>query len=140
MRALTELKKVCIHELRSFQECFVCFNNNPKFLLIHHHAYFDDSVVYKQFENSDIGRIQYYARLLDEIQLRPNNFTVLCFKCHEKLEELIRMDWNDAYNWLNGEEVWTNQGRLETLWEDCESVVQKRKVKAVLGLDEFFWS
>lgn len=93
MRALTELKKICFDLLEQYR-CYCCLENKPRHLLLHHLIYNTDSVVYNQFENSDYGRLKYYANLIDEIKLYPNNFLVVCFNCHGVLEDILKNDYD----------------------------------------------
>ena len=122
LRVLTELKNFCFEQLEvnCHKSCFVCANPKTSSLLIHHLKYTKNSIIYNQFENSDIGRLQYYSRLLDEIKSNPRNLIILCYRCHEKLEELLKMKWIDAYTWLNTHEnskTWETN-RLEIILED----------------------
>ena len=91
MRALTELKKECFRHV-GYMQCFCCEEDNLKRLLAHHLTYTSNSITYKKFPNSDIGRCQYYAHLIDEINLDETNFMVLCFNCHKLLEELLKLE------------------------------------------------
>lgn len=108
MRALTEIKKVCFgyvwecgmnyfHYESENPYCEICGESKPKRLVLHHINYNEDSVTYNQFNNSDIGRIQYHAMLLNEIFSNPHNFNILCVGCHEKLEESLRLTTQKVY-------------------------------------------
>lgn len=131
MRALTELKKECIIRLVGYCQCFTCDENKPKRLLIHHHGYFPDSVVYNKFEESDDGRLKYYAHLLDEIKEREENFTVLCVECHNYLEKHVK-----SYLAGNGEVWFEDNACMQVVYDLTIHARDKNKPK----LSEYFWT
>lgn len=71
MRALTELKKECFKRIGSNISCFCCGKDKYSSLLIHHLSYTEKSITYNKFENSDDGRLKYYANLLELIWPAP---------------------------------------------------------------------
>lgn len=95
MRALTELKKESFSRVSDNIAC-LCGISSPKRLLIHHLSYTSESITYNKFENSDEGRLKYYANLLDEIKTDPTNFLILCFKCHKEVEKLLKMTFGEV--------------------------------------------
>ncbi len=96
---LPSLKRYCILKFRRCDVCQVC--DTSKKLIIHHKKYFDDSVIYKQFSDTHDGRIQYYAKLLDEIEKRPTNFNSLCMNCHDHLHKILNFSNNKLDDYCN---------------------------------------
>jgi len=136
MRALTELKKECMKRV-GFVYCFCCENNKPKQLTMHHLAYYPDSVVFDQFDNSDDGRLKYYSHLIDEIKKRASNFFVLCNRCHETVEMLLKMPVYDVSNYIIANQRYSPRySEIERVWS--ESLKSRRAIQAG-GLDSFFW-
>jgi hypothetical protein len=120
MRALTELKKLCFN-LASQSRCFCCHEDKKKRLLLHHLSYNNDSVVYNKFENSDYGRLKYYANLIDEIKFDPTNFLVVCFDCHSELEGILK-------NNINGiKEIFRNNpNKVNKFLDACKATLARR--------------
>ena len=127
MRALTELKKECFNRI-SGSYCFCCGHNKPKQLTLHHLSYSKNSITYNNFENSDDGRLKYYVCLLDEIKEDASNFIVVCMNCHNIIEDLLKMEWVDAYNWVEN-----NDGNYYEAW----NMSFKRRRHNRIGLDYF---
>jgi hypothetical protein len=96
LRALTELKKECFKHIGSNLSCFCCGESKLIRLLVHHLSYTSKSVTYNKWGNSDHERLKYYSNLLDEIKEDNDNFLVLCFNCHKRLEELLKMSYEDV--------------------------------------------
>lgn len=94
--ALKSLRKLCFVRLDITtgwgRSCRTC--ETTKGLLIHHSKYYSDSVTYNQFEDSEIGRLQYYSKLLDEIKKEYGNLVILCFSCHEELHRLAKLEYH----------------------------------------------
>lgn len=160
MKALTELKKECINRIyeatNNFYKpyCHSCYNGKVKNLILHHLEYTNNSIVYKNFENSDDGRLKYYSCLLDEIKEDPYNFTVLCGYCHTYLEELLGMT-KDQINNLNLKNLSEKDERLIEIYNltkrkrnQYDQFIQIIKTnpkpqpndEKSLGLDDFFRS
>ena len=135
MRALTELKKECMGRVRygnHSKDCFICFESRPKRLTIHHHCYDRHSITYNQFENSDDGRLKYYAHLMDEIKNDPDNFTVLCINCHSKLERLLKKFFDEKIRTV----FLPKNYRLELIYET--TIESRERKPPQVGLDEFW--
>ncbi len=107
MRALTELKKECFERI-GVKICYCCYSKNPKQLIIHHLSYTKNSIIYNKFENNDDGRLKYYANLLDEIKINITNFLIFCINCHNKLEKLLRLSYNEVFNLAKNDKLSTN--------------------------------
>ena len=107
--------------------CFCCDENKIRKLTAHHHGYFGDSVVYKQFEKTDDGQMKYWANLTaNEIPIRPHNFAVLCHRCHQMVEHLLQLPTSEAQHWIHEKEEMgstkVDYGRIEQVWEtSCEA-------------------
>jgi hypothetical protein len=72
--------------------CEVCGEDKMKRLTLHHHRYFPDSIVYKNYKTqTDVGDLEYYEALEWEVRSRPWNFSVLCNQDHEEVEALLEM-------------------------------------------------
>jgi len=136
MRALTELKKECMGRIIPDEYsicCYICYESRPKRLTIHHHCYGPQSVTYNQFENSDDGRLKYYAHLMDEIKNNINNFAVLCINCHNKLERLLKKyyDKNIRTTFL------PDDYRFGIIY-NATIIRREKSPQATTGLDEFW--
>lgn len=88
-RKLTwKLNNIKIHLILWYSDkikCQYCDVDNIEKLTIHHKEYFPNSVVYSFFNNSLLGRLEYYPNLLNEIISNPDNFQTLCNNCHKLL-------------------------------------------------------
>lgn len=133
MRALTELKKECFKRIGSNISCFCCGKDKYSNLLIHHLSYTEKSITYNKFENSDDGRLKYYANLLDEIKIDPDNFLTMCFNCHKELEELLRLYYDEVL-------LLARQRKIREMMIMCYDLTRiKRNLNALedsFGLDE----
>ena len=75
--------------------CQVCGGGKNKVwrLVLHHLAYFSDSITYKDYNTqTEIGKLQYHSSLALEVEQRPRNFCVLCNPCHKEIERLLDME------------------------------------------------
>lgn len=118
MKALIETKKECFKELGVDICCHTC--GKKKNLLIHHQNYLKYSVVYRQFNNSEIGRLQYYAKLLDEIKISTNHLYILCFDCHTEFHNLVKLPIYEIANICHKTSLnkWYDKGLMEKLLFD----------------------
>ena len=122
MRALTELKKECMKRLDQYNiECYICDEFRPKRLLLHHLSYYDNSVTYNQFRNDDVGRLQYYSSLIDEVEYHNDNFRILCINCHTIVEELIKLPTHERQNFLHDRPRGLGFDRI------CEDTINAKK-------------
>jgi hypothetical protein len=91
--ALRVLKKT-LTSIVSDPWCQVCGGGENKVwrLVLHHLAYFSDSIIYKNYDTqTEIGKLQYHSSLALEVEQRPRNFCVLCNPCHKEVERLLDM-------------------------------------------------
>ena len=65
-------------------KCGCCHKKFGKGFLYHHVNYYENGVVYSDKE--------YHEKIYDEIKAKPQDFMLLCTKCHYILEMLKRMN------------------------------------------------
>jgi len=95
--------------------CQVCGENKVWRLVLHHLAYFSDSICYNNYNTqTEIGKLQYHSSLALEVEKRPENFGVLCNPCHKKVEVLIDMGEEGAEHTINVERFRLKKLILET--------------------------
>ena len=87
--------------------CEVCGEDEMKRLTKHHHAYFPNSIVYKNYETqTDAGALEYYENLEWEVRLRPWIFSVLCNSHHKDVHELLDMPIEKAEDVIKKRRQW----------------------------------
>ena len=126
--ALRVIKKT-LTSIVSAPWCQVCFENKVRRLVLHHLAYFSDSIIYKNYNTqTDIGKLEYHSSLALEVEKRPENFGVLCNPCHKEVEVLLDMGEERAEREIE-EELF----RLKEVLRETSGVMNIQRRKAELG-------
>ena len=95
--------------------CQVCGEKKVWILVLHHLAYFSDSIRYYNYNTqTEIGELQYHSNLALEVEKRPENFSILCNSCHEEVEALLHMGEEKAKYTINVELFRLNELVRET--------------------------
>jgi hypothetical protein len=90
--------------------CEVCGDCPVKRCTLHHHSYFPDSTVYKNYKTqTDVGNLEYYEALKGEVKLRPWNFSVLCNSHHRNVHELLDMPIEIAEHVIKKQRQWLSE-------------------------------
>lgn len=138
LNALKEecFKRCCKHDEDSTccfcrHECYICAHDRISHLVLHHYTYNENSVIYNQFDNTNDGRLEYYVSLLKEIKKSRDNFIILCMKCHESLEDMLRNPKSEEFDRPMDE-------RRERLKKIYNNTIHYRITKNHIGLDGFF--
>ena len=125
--ALRVIKKT-LTSIVSEPWCQVCGGGENKVwrLVLHHLAYFPDSIIYKDYNTqTEIGKLQYHSSLALEVEQRPRNFCVLCNPCHKEIERLLGMEEERAEY-----EIRVELFRLNELVRETSGVMNIQRCKA----------
>jgi len=69
--------------------CYICgCEISKKGMTVHHLWYVKGDVIYKNYPQTDDGRLIYYTELFPLIKKNPKRFMYMCGKCHYSLEKL----------------------------------------------------
>lgn len=112
--------------------CKFCWQKSSFKMTVHHRNYVKDDIIYKNYQDTIQGRIDYYNDLFPLVKNEPNRFLYICIRCHNRLEYYLQ--FGDKLEYEIIKELNKKWSDFQYLYGNYNSIIAKFALRE-LGLD-----